>query len=93
MILNVGVLRGEVAITEPEHLNLLLGNMLKNGGCAVPRLGSTPFIAAENDPSHDETGDLGSNAQNGSAAADLDVVGMGTQAKQSKWLSPGRRNN
>src|SRR4029077_14002818 len=82
VVLNVGALGGEVAITEPQHLDLLLRNMLKNGGRAVPPLGPTPLIAAENDPPHDETRSLGSDAQNGPAAPDLDVVGVGTQAKQ-----------
>jgi hypothetical protein len=50
-------------------------------------------IPAENDPSHDETRHLGSDAQNGSAASDLDIVGVGTQAKQPKWPSFIRRKN
>jgi hypothetical protein len=80
----MSALRGKVAIAEPKHLDLFLRNMLKNGGGAVPRLGPTPLIAAENDPSHDEARYLGSDAQNGSAAADLDVVRVGTQTKQLK---------
>jgi hypothetical protein len=35
-------------------------------------------------PSHDDIRNLGSNAQNGPAATDLDVVGVGTHAKQPK---------
>ena len=82
VVLNVGALGGEVAIAESKHLDLFLWNMLKNRGRAISRLVPTPLVAAENDPSHDETRYLGSNAQNGSAAADLDVVRVGTQAKQ-----------
>jgi len=92
-ILDIGALGGEIPVAESKHLDLFLGNILKNGSRAVPRLGSTLRIPAENDPSHDETRHLGSDAQNGSAASDLDIIGVGTQAKQPKWPSFIRRKN
>ena len=92
-VLDVGDLGGEISVAEPKHLDLFLRHTLKDGGRAVARLGPTLVIAAENDPSHDETGHLVSDAQNGSAAADLDVVGVGTQAKQLKWPLPVRWKN
>jgi hypothetical protein len=58
--------------------------MLKNRGRAVSRLIPTPLVAAENDPSHDEIRYLGSDAQNGSTAADFDIVGVRTQAEELK---------
>src|SRR6516165_8942063 len=91
VVFNGGTLGGEKAIAESKHLDLFLWNMLKNRGRAVSRLVPTPLVAAKNDPSHVEARYLGSNAQNGSAAADFNVVGVGTQTKQSKRLSPVRR--
>jgi hypothetical protein len=84
VVLNVGALGGKVAIAESKHFDLFLWNMLENRGCANPRLIPTRLVPAKNDPSHVEARYLGSNAQNCSAAADLDVVGVGTQTKQSK---------
>ena len=93
VVLDVRDLGGEISIAEPKHLDPFLRHTLKNGGRAVPRLGPTLFIAAENDPSHNETGHLLSDTQNGSAAADLNVVGVGTQTKQPKRPWPVRWKN
>ena len=88
-VLDVGALGGEIPIAEPKHLDLLSQKHAqeRRPRCSAPR-SRAGSIAAENDPSHDEIGYLGSDAQNGSAAADLDVVGVGTQAKQLQRPSP-----
>src|SRR6516164_5684802 len=88
VVLNVGALGGEVAIAESKHFDLFLWNVLKNRGRAISRFVPTPLVAAKNDPSHDAAGYFGSNAQNGSTAADLDVVRVGPQTKHPKCLSP-----
>jgi hypothetical protein len=83
-VFDIGALGREIAVAESKYLDLFLRHIFKHRSRAVSRFSPTPLIGAENDPSHDETRCLGSDAQNGSAAADLDIVGVGTQAKQPK---------
>jgi hypothetical protein len=59
----------------------------------LPRPHRQQRLGAVDDPSHHELGHLGSEAQNGSAAADFDVVGVGTQAEELQRPSRLRRKN
>jgi len=54
-VLDLGALRGEISVAESEHLDFFLRHLLKKGSRAIPRLVLASTIAAENDPSHDET--------------------------------------
>jgi hypothetical protein len=80
-ILDIRTLEGKISVTKTKDFDLFLGDILKEGGRTIPRLGLALAGGAEDDPSHDEIWDLGSETQNCSAAADLDIIGMGTQAK------------
>ncbi len=88
-----GALEREVTVAEPQHLDLFFGNVFEKGGRAVSRLGLAQADAAEDDPPHDQIGHLCSEAQNRSAAADLDIVGVSAHAKQLQPPLPFRRKN
>src|ERR1700731_5422362 len=92
-ILDLGSVKREVPVAEIQHLDLLFRNVFEEGGRAAPRLCPAQADTTEDDPSHDELGHLGSEAQNGSTAADFDVVGVGTQAEELQRPSRLRRKN
>jgi len=92
-ILDIGTLEGKVPVTKTQDFDLLLGNIFEEGDGTVPRLGLASAGGAEDYPSHNEIGHLCSEAQDRSAATDLNVVGMSTQAKQLQRSSPLRRKN
>src|SRR6516165_7443326 len=89
----MGTLEGKIPVTKTQDLDLLLGNIFEEGGGTVPRLGLASAGGAEDNPSHNEIWHLRSEAQNRSAATDINVVGMSTQAKQLQRSSPLRRKN
>jgi hypothetical protein len=82
-----------VTVAEPQHLDLFFGNVFEKVGRAVARLDLAKTGAAEDDPPHDQIGHLGREAQHRSATADLNIVGVRTQAKQLQRPSPLRRKN
>ena len=78
----MSALEREIRAAEYQHLDLPLRNVFEEGGRAVSRLGRARADAIEDDPSHDEIGDLGGETQNRSATADLDVVRGAPRQKQ-----------
>src|SRR5271169_4375310 len=92
-VLDIGALKREIAVAEPQYLDLLFRDVFEEGGRAVTRLDLARTRAAEDDPPHDKIGRLGGEAQDCSAAADLDVVGMRTQAQQLQLPAHFRRKN
>ena len=89
----MSALEREIPAAEYQHLDLPLRNVFEEGRRAAPRLRPAQADTTEDDPSHDELGHLGSEAQNGSTAADFDVVGVGTQAEELQLPSRLRRKN
>src|SRR5262245_12182128 len=82
VILYIRALGREISVAEPQYLDMLLRNVLEKRRCAVPRLRRAQAGTAEDDPPHDQIGQLSGETQYRATAADLDVVGMGTQAKK-----------
>jgi hypothetical protein len=74
--LNVGTLKGKIPIPKIQDFDLLIRNFFKEVGGTVPCLGLASSGSTKDYPSDNEVGDLGGNAQNRSAATDLNVVRM-----------------
>jgi hypothetical protein len=85
-VLDIGALKREISITKAQYLYLFIANAFEERCCTISSLGPARTRSAENDPAHDEIAKVGSQAQNCSAAADLNIVGMGAQAKQLQGL-------
>ena len=92
-VLDIGTLKRKIPVTKAQDFDLFLGNISQEGGGTVPRLGFASAGGAEDDPSYDEIGHRASEAQNRSAATDLNVVGVSTQAKQPQRSLPLRWEN
>src|SRR6185437_6425756 len=60
----------------------------KKPGCLG--LATAFLLAAEHDPAHGERRALADEAQDGAAAADLDIIGMSAEAQQAERLVAGR---
>jgi hypothetical protein len=82
VVLDIGTLEGEIPIAKPAYIDPFVNNTLKELRCAVSGFSFANFGCTEDYPSHCQVGELRDKAQNGSTATNLNVIGMGTQAKQ-----------
>lgn len=80
-VLDIGTIEGKISIAKPQYLDLRVGNILKERSRALLRLSSAQTFTTEDDPAHDKVGYFSGEAQDSSAAANLDIVGMSTQTK------------
>jgi hypothetical protein len=82
VVLDLGTLEREIPIAKPTYIDPLVCNTLKECRCAVFGFSFANLGCTEDYPSHCQVGDLRDKAQNGSTAANLNIIGMSTQAKQ-----------
>src|SRR5258708_36880311 len=76
------LLRGKEAVAKAVHVDRGAAHALEEEAPARLGLAAALLVAAEHDPAHAQRRALGDQAQNGAAAANLDVVGMRAEAEQ-----------
>jgi hypothetical protein len=86
-------LEGEVPVPKIQHLNTMFGAAPEEGGGTAQGLDFAQVVGAEDDPANAKIGLLGGKAQDCAAAADLDIVRVGTQAKDAQWFRSLRMKN
>src|SRR6185437_3846429 len=83
-LLGTGAVEGHEAVAEIEDLDVRLGGAVEKGGGAGARLGGADGIAGKHHPADRETRDLGGEAEDRAAAADLDVVRVRAETEQAE---------
>ena len=83
-ILDLGALKREIPVAELKYVDRLVSNVGEKRRCAVPRLSRANIRRAKDGPADRKVGNLRREAEDRSAAADFDVVGMGTETEQSQ---------
>jgi len=82
VILDLSTLERKIPVPKPAYVDLPVHNVLKK--CLRTGLGLdfADFGGTENHPSYREVRNLGNEPQDGSPATYLNIIGMGSQAKQ-----------
>jgi hypothetical protein len=82
VVFDLGALEWEIPIAKTSDIDSRFSRPMKECSRALSGFRFTNFGGAEDDPSHCQVRKLRNKTQHGSTAANLNVIGMGAQAKQ-----------